>query len=60
MSRDEYRAMPARITVRELRVRVKDKTKRVRNLVIVTTLVDSNWRFVNSGYVQLSNDMLKG
>jgi putative transposase len=41
MSRDEYRAMPARITVRELRVRVKDKTKRVRNLVIVTTLVDS-------------------
>jgi hypothetical protein len=41
MSRDEYRAMPARITVRELRVRVKDKTKRVQNLVIVTTLVDS-------------------
>jgi len=41
MSRDEYRAMPARITVRELRVRVKDKTKRVRSLVIVTTLVDS-------------------
>ena len=33
--------MPARITVRELRVRVKDKTKRVRSLVIVTTLVDS-------------------
>src|SRR5512135_3180837 len=32
--------MPARITVRERRVRVKDKTKRVRNLVIVTTLVD--------------------
>jgi hypothetical protein len=41
MSRDEYRAMPCRITVRELRVRVKDKTKRVRSLVIVTTLVDS-------------------
>jgi hypothetical protein len=41
MSRAEYAAMPARITVRELRVRVKDKTKRVRNLVIVTTLVDA-------------------
>jgi hypothetical protein len=41
MSRDEYRAMPARITVRELRVRVKDRAKRVRDLVIVTTLVDS-------------------
>jgi Transposase DDE domain len=40
MSRDEYAAMPEAITVRELRVRVKDKTKRVRNLVIVTTLVD--------------------
>jgi hypothetical protein len=33
--------MPARITVRELRVRVRDKTKRVRDLVIVTTLVDA-------------------
>jgi hypothetical protein len=41
MSRLEYDAMPAQITVRELRVRVKDKTKRVRNLVIVTTLVDA-------------------
>jgi hypothetical protein len=41
MSRAEYDAMPEAITVRELRVRVKDKTKRVRALVIVTTLVDS-------------------
>jgi hypothetical protein len=41
MSRAEYDAMPARLTVRELRVRVKDKTKRVRNLVIVTTLWDA-------------------
>jgi Transposase DDE domain len=41
MSRDEYDAMPEAITVRELRVRVEDKTKRVRNLVIVTTLLDS-------------------
>jgi hypothetical protein len=41
MSRAEYDAMPAQITVRELRVRIQDKTKRVRNLVIVTTLVDS-------------------
>jgi len=40
MSRAEYEAMPAQITVRELRIRVRDRTKRVRNLVIVTTLVD--------------------
>jgi hypothetical protein len=41
MSRAEYEAMPAELTVRELRVRVKDKTKRVRTLVLVTTLVDA-------------------
>ncbi len=41
MSRAEYDAMPAQLTVRETRVRVKDKTKRVRNLVIVTTLLDA-------------------
>ncbi len=41
MDRDEYEAMPGQITIRELRVRVKDKTKRVRQLVIVTTLVDA-------------------
>jgi hypothetical protein len=41
MSRAESEAMPAELTVRELRVRVKDKTKRVRTLVIVTTLVDA-------------------
>jgi hypothetical protein len=40
MSRAEYDAMPARITVRELRVRVRDRTKRVRDLVLVTTLAD--------------------
>ena len=40
MSRAEYEAMPAQITVRELRVRVRDRTKRVRDLVIVTTLAD--------------------
>jgi hypothetical protein len=40
MSREEYDAMPAFLTVRETHVRVKDKTKRVRNLVIVTTLLD--------------------
>jgi hypothetical protein len=40
MSRVEYDAMPARLTVRELRVRVRDRTKRVRELVIVTTLTD--------------------
>ncbi len=41
MSRAEYEAMPAELTVRELRVRVQDKTKRVRSLVIVTTLADA-------------------
>jgi hypothetical protein len=41
MGRAEYEAMPAELVVRELRVRVKDKTKRVRSLVLVTTLVDA-------------------
>jgi hypothetical protein len=41
MSRAEYDAMPARLEVRELRVRVRDRAKRVRELVIVTTLADA-------------------
>ena len=41
MSRAEYDAMPAMLTMRELRVRVQDKTKRVRQLVVVTTLLDA-------------------
>jgi hypothetical protein len=41
MTRAEYDAMPPALTIRELRVRVKDKTKRVRNLVIVTTLLNA-------------------
>jgi hypothetical protein len=41
MSRAEYDAMPAELTVREFRVRVEDKTKRVRTLDLVTTLVDA-------------------
>src|SRR5262245_49924821 len=40
MSRAEYDAMPAQLTVRELRVRIRDRTKRVRELIIVTTLTD--------------------
>ena len=40
MSRAEYDAMPETLTLREFRVRVRDRTKRVRELVIVTTLVD--------------------
>jgi hypothetical protein len=40
MSRAEYDCLPATILVRELRVRVRDKTKRVRSLVVVTTLTD--------------------
>jgi hypothetical protein len=41
MSRAEYEAMPGQLTIRETRVRVKDKTKRVRKLVIVTTLLEA-------------------
>ncbi len=33
--------MPAELTIREFRVRVQDKTKRVRKLVVVTTLTDA-------------------
>jgi hypothetical protein len=40
MSRAEYDAMPAQLTVRELRVHVRDRAKRVRELVVVTTLSD--------------------
>ena len=41
MSREEYEAMPAWLAIREFRVRVADKTKRVRRLVIATTLMDA-------------------
>lgn len=41
MTRADYEAMPAALTIRELRVRVRDRTKRVRRLVIVTTLRDA-------------------
>ena len=40
-SRAAYDARPAQLTIRELRVRVQDKTKRVRNLVIVTPLLEA-------------------
>jgi hypothetical protein len=41
MSAAEYAAMPAELSVREIRVRVADVTKRVRTMVIVTTLTDA-------------------
>jgi putative transposase len=41
MSREEYEAMPAWLAIRELRVHVEDKTKRVRRLTIATTLTDA-------------------
>jgi hypothetical protein len=41
MSRAEYDAMPQWLPLRQTRVHVKDKTKRVRRLVIVTTLLDA-------------------
>jgi Transposase DDE domain len=41
MTRAEYEAMPAELSVREIRVQVTDKSQRVRTLIIVTTLVDA-------------------
>jgi Transposase DDE domain len=41
MSRELYETMPAELTIREVRVRVQDKTKRVRKLILVTTLTDA-------------------
>jgi hypothetical protein len=41
MSREEYEAMPRWLAIRELRVTVEDRTKRVRRLVIATTLTDA-------------------
>jgi hypothetical protein len=41
MSREVYEAMPAELAIRQFRVRVQDKTKRVRTLVVVTTLTDA-------------------
>jgi hypothetical protein len=41
MSREVYDAMPTELTIREFRVRVQDKAKRARQLVIVTTLTDA-------------------
>jgi hypothetical protein len=40
MSPAEYAAMPRQLRLREIRVRVRDRTKRVRKLIIVTTLLD--------------------
>jgi Transposase DDE domain len=40
MGRDEYDTMPRELEIRELRVRVRDQTKRVREMVIATTLLD--------------------
>jgi Transposase DDE domain len=41
MSPDEYAAMPQELRLRDIRVRIKDLTKRTRRLVIVTTLLDA-------------------
>ena len=41
MSPAEYAAMPAELRLREIRVRIKECTKRTRELVIVTTLFDA-------------------
>ena len=41
MSPVEYAAMPKELKLREIRVRIKDRKKRTRELVIVTTLLDA-------------------
>ena len=41
LSPDEYAAMPKELELREIRVRIQDKKKRTRVLVIVTTLLDA-------------------
>jgi Transposase DDE domain len=41
MSPAEYAAMPKELTLREIRVRIKERNKRTRVLVIVTTLLDA-------------------
>ena len=41
MSPAEYAAMPKELKLREIRVRIKDRKKRTRVLVIVTTLLDA-------------------
>ena len=41
MSRRDYEAMPRWLAIREFRVHVPDKTKRVRRLVIATTLTEA-------------------
>jgi Transposase DDE domain len=40
MTSAEYAAMPQQLRLREVRVLVRDRTKRVRELVVVTTLLD--------------------
>lgn len=40
MGRAEYDTMPRELEIRELRIRVRDRTKRVREMVIATTLLD--------------------
>jgi Transposase DDE domain len=41
MSHDEYAAMSKELKLREIRVRIKDRTKRTRVIVVVTTLLDA-------------------
>jgi hypothetical protein len=41
MSPAEYAAMPKELKLREIRVRIKDRKKRTRELVILTTLLDA-------------------
>jgi hypothetical protein len=40
MDRAEYDTMPRELVMREFRIRVRDRTKRVREMVIATTLLD--------------------
>src|SRR5262249_51776926 len=41
MSRAESEAMPAELTLREIRLQVRDKSQRIRTVVLVTTWLDA-------------------
>jgi len=41
MTRDQYQSLPDALTLREVRVRVKQRGFRTKSLVVVTTLVDA-------------------
>jgi hypothetical protein len=52
MSQEDYDALPAELTVREMRVRVRQKGFRTKTLLLVTTLLDAE-RYSTEALAQL-------